>query len=55
MELRKQIEAVEWTIHFLLELAGEGKDIPYDPIIGLNSAKGELEELMEERGIAGRR
>lgn len=54
MELRKQIEAVEWTIHFLLGLAGEGKDIPYDTIIGLNSAKDELEE-MEEREVAGRR
>ena len=55
MELKLQIEAVDWTIHFLLNLAEEGKDISLDTLIGLNSAKYELETLMQERELAGRK
>lgn len=55
MELCEQISAIEWTIHHLLFLAEAGKDdISIDNLIALNSAKYELETLMEEREIQKR-
>ena len=55
MELREQIDAVEWTIHHLLFLAEAGKDdISIDNLIALNSAKYELETLLEERELQKR-
>lgn len=54
MKLKEQIEAIDSTIHLLLHLAEGGADIMLDTLIGLNSAKYELEGLMQERELAGR-
>ena len=54
MELKEQIATIDWTIHFLLAIAEKGEDIMLDTLIGLNSARDELESLMQERELARR-
>lgn len=59
MELKEQIENIDWTIHHLIDLTGrdiENVDLEatLSCLYGLNETKFELESLMEERALAGR-
>jgi len=57
MELKEQIENIDWTIHHLLDLAGrdlenENLEATLSCLVGLNETKYELECLMDERALA---